>query len=274
MKRIYIFLFLLICTQAGAQSLSPKVIASAGGYFTSANASLSWTLGETIGQTFTNGSYMLTQGFQQPYVTVSLLNLKAYLEGFYSGSGFMNNSGSGGCLFAAGASPNPLDVDTLFISAMHPVTHVVVDTKSGILKTNGTCSVTFSNAVVPGSSYYIRVKHRNTIETWSANPVLMSTATSYDFTTAANKAFGNNMVQTPDLTGFAFYSGDISDAVLGMGTQDGVIESQDYTDMENSVQSILVGYVVPDVTGDAVVESADYIIMENNVAALRFSTHP
>src|SRR4051812_9015968 len=99
MKRIYIFVLLFICIQAGAQSLSPKVIASAGGYFTSANASLSWTLGETMGQTFTNGNNVLTQGFQQPYVTVSLLNLKAYLEGFYSGGGFMNNSGSGGCLY-------------------------------------------------------------------------------------------------------------------------------------------------------------------------------
>ncbi len=274
MKKIYVLFALFIYINAGAQSLSPKVIASAGGYFASANASLSWTLGETMGQTFSNGGNTLTQGFQQPYVNLTLLSLKAYLEGYYSGGGMMDNFSSGGCLFVTGVSANPLDADTVFVSAMDPVTHLAIDTKSGILKTNGTVSITFGSSVIPGNNYYIRVVHRNSIETWSAAPVLMSTSTSYDFTTAQNKAFGNNMVQTFDASGWAFYSGDISDGAFGLGFQDGVVESQDYIDMENAVLAIQTGYVYPDLTGDGIVESADYTIMENNVSALRFTIHP
>ncbi|MFA4852014.1 MAG: T9SS type A sorting domain-containing protein [Bacteroidales bacterium] len=51
-----------------AQTLSPTVISSSGGYFTSASASLSFTVAEmTMVQTFTSpGNNILTQGFQQP----------------------------------------------------------------------------------------------------------------------------------------------------------------------------------------------------------------
>ena len=51
----------------------------------------------------------------------------------------------------------------------------------------------FSNAV-NGTPYYIVVKHRNSIETWSGNvSSFTSGALTYNFTTASNQAFGNNM---------------------------------------------------------------------------------
>jgi hypothetical protein len=275
MKTIFSFLsVLLFCSLLHAQSLSPKVIASAGGYFASANASLSWTLGEPVTATFTNGNNMLTQGFQQPSVSVVLMNLRAFLEGYYTGGGMMDNSGAGGCLYVTGQSANPLDADYVTVSAINPVTLNVVDTKTAIMKTNGSVSFTFGNAVSAGSSYYIRVRHRNAIETWSANPVVMSANTSYDFTTAANKAYGNNMIQTFDNGGFAFFSGDISDASSGVGFQDNIVESQDYLDMENAVQLILLGYNPQDITGDGIVEAGDYLVMENNVNYVRFTLRP
>jgi hypothetical protein len=50
-----------------AQTLSPTVVSSSGGYFTSASASLSFTVAEmTMVQTFTTAGNILTQGFQQP----------------------------------------------------------------------------------------------------------------------------------------------------------------------------------------------------------------
>jgi hypothetical protein len=207
-------------------------------------------------------------------VNMTLLNLKAYLEGYYTGGGLMNNFGAGGCLFVTSNSMNALDADTIEVSAIHPVTLVPLDVKKVIMKTNGTASVTFSPSVVAGNSYYIRVRHRNALETWSALPVLMNATTNYDFTTASNKAFGNNMIQTFDAAGWAFYSGDISDGSLGVNHQDGVVEAQDYLDMENAVQTILVGYVTEDISGDGVVEATDYLIMENNVSGLRFTNHP
>ena len=50
-----------------------------------------------------------------------------------------------------------------------------------------------------------------------------------------------------------------------VGFQDGIVESQDYGDMENAVNATKLGYVPEDITGDQVVESADYGFMENNV---------
>jgi hypothetical protein len=54
-------------TNMQAQSLSPQVIASTGGYSSNANGSLSYTVGEmTMVQTFSANGNILTQGFQQP----------------------------------------------------------------------------------------------------------------------------------------------------------------------------------------------------------------
>ena len=49
-----------------SQSISPDVVASAGDYFTNGTISVSWTLGEVATETIGNGTYTLTQGFQQP----------------------------------------------------------------------------------------------------------------------------------------------------------------------------------------------------------------
>ncbi len=205
------------------------------------------------------------------------LDLKLYLEGHYSNSnnGLMDNFGSGGCLYINGISPNYNDDDTITVSMMDYVTYAEIDSKKAILKTDGTSTMTFGPAVVPGSPYYIKVRHRNSIQTWSANPVITSLNTSYDFSTAANKAFGSNMTLTGTPPHWAIYSGDISDANTGLvGIQDEIVDSQDYTDMENAVSQILSGYNAQDLTGDGIVESFDYTIMENNVSSIIFSVHP
>jgi len=44
--------------------------------------------------------------------------------------------------------------------------------------------------------------------------------------------------------------------------------------MENDVLSILFGYQVTDITGDGVVESSDYSLMENNVYQIIFVAKP
>jgi hypothetical protein len=44
--------------------------------------------------------------------------------------------------------------------------------------------------------------------------------------------------------------------------------------MENAVIVILTGYVPEDITGDGVVESTDYSIIENNVSYIVFVQRP
>lgn len=70
MKKLYISAVSLFvfAVAAHAQSLSPTVIASTGGYSTNGGQyTLSYTVGEmTMVQTFSAGNNILTQGFQQP----------------------------------------------------------------------------------------------------------------------------------------------------------------------------------------------------------------
>jgi hypothetical protein len=50
-----------------SQTLTPTVISSSGGFYSSTNAMLSFTVAEmTMVQTFTTAGNILTQGFQQP----------------------------------------------------------------------------------------------------------------------------------------------------------------------------------------------------------------
>jgi hypothetical protein len=212
------------------------------------------------------GDVICCRVYLPPPICDILIDVHVFIEGYYTGGGLMDNYGTGGCLYINGISMDSSDADTIFVSAMDTLfPFAEVERKMGILKTDGSVSITFGTAVVPGNSYYLKINHRNALETWSANPVLMGPVTTYDFTTAQTQAYGSNMIETFDNMGWAIFSGDISDASMGIGFQDGIVESQDYADMENAVYSILSGYVIEDLTGDGIVESADYAIMENNV---------
>ena len=56
-----------------------------------------------------------------------------------------------------------------------------VTTYSGILKSNGEVKFRIDDNYI-GEEYYISITHRNSIETWSNNPVLINKINSYDFT--------------------------------------------------------------------------------------------
>lgn len=68
-KRLTILNLLLIFSgifSVHSQTLSPFVISSSGGFYTSGSAMLSFTVAEmTMVETYTSGSNILTQGFQQ-----------------------------------------------------------------------------------------------------------------------------------------------------------------------------------------------------------------
>jgi len=74
----------MICS---SQSIEREVVASSGDYYEGANISLSWTLGEIVVETYDNGTNILTQGFQQPGITLRIyVDLIAFLEGPYNGT--------------------------------------------------------------------------------------------------------------------------------------------------------------------------------------------
>jgi hypothetical protein len=67
MKKLFLIIVMLACGYAYSQSVSPEVIATSGDYFVGTNATLSWTLGEPVTETFTGTNNILTQGFQQKF---------------------------------------------------------------------------------------------------------------------------------------------------------------------------------------------------------------
>lgn len=67
MKKLLLVVAVSSCFVSFSQSLSPEVIASAGGYATAGGVSLSYTVGEmAMVETFTSSNTILTQGFHQP----------------------------------------------------------------------------------------------------------------------------------------------------------------------------------------------------------------
>lgn len=71
MKKTYLLLLLFSISMAG--SVAQEAVSSAGNYHENAGISISWTLGETVTETFFSDDYILTQGFQQSYLTVTAI---------------------------------------------------------------------------------------------------------------------------------------------------------------------------------------------------------
>jgi hypothetical protein len=66
-KFLFFLALLVYCSVASAQSLKPSVIASGGRHAIGSNIQLSYTIGETMVTTRSQGSVVLTQGFHQTY---------------------------------------------------------------------------------------------------------------------------------------------------------------------------------------------------------------
>ena len=84
------------------------------------------------------------------------------------------------------STSNPLlltllqEVDSVVVELHDAITPFgLVETDTKVLKVDGTIQLHFSTAILNGS-YYIVVKHRNAIETWSKVPVTFSSITTFD----------------------------------------------------------------------------------------------
>lgn len=188
------------------------------------------------------------------------LNLTAFIEGYYLGGSTMQpvlqNSGVSG---ATGTQCDTITVELRDSSAPY----AVFSTVEGVLNTDGTISCKFPSQGL-GNSYFIALKHRNSIETWSGNGADAATpfstvTTSYNFSTAASQAYGSNMKEVE--TGvWAIYSGDIDLNPFG----DGEVNLVDYTVWEVANDLGTLGYDPSDLNGDGEVNLIDYTIWEVN----------
>jgi len=187
------------------------------------------------------------------------LSIKLYLEGYYDASGVMRpvlmNQGMGN-------DPNVTDsVEVTLYEANAPYSSVL-NSKLPI-SINGVCELSTGSLT---GLYYIGVKHRNTIHTWSSVPVLVGNGNiSYDFSTAATQAFGDNQVEVESGV-FALYGGDIN--------QDENTDLLDGSILELSVQNFDFGYIETDVNGDGNVDLLDGSLVDSNAGNFIYSVHP
>lgn len=169
-----------------------------------------------------------------------IVNVKIFIEGFYNSTlklqksdtlkGYLRNNFS------------PFDM---------------IDSAETIVSTTGNAIFKFQNA--PAANYYVVIKHRNSIETWSsANPSMnKESSVNYDFTISSSQAFGNNiyLVDTSSIR-FAIYSGDVN--------QDGFVDLTDITLVYNDANNFVTGYVSTDVNGDYNTDLYDVLITYKN----------
>lgn len=178
-------------------------------------------------------SNILAVNLSQPILS---LNVSALIEGLFNGTNMISDTVT--IQFRNTASPYNL-----------------AEGKKIVLDSIGSGKGTFTS-VIEGGSYYLVVKHRNGLETWSKNPVTFGYHTlTYNFTTDSTKAFGNNLTEIGNK--WCIFSGDVN--------QDGSINSADLVSIGNESSNYPSGYLSRDLNGDNFVDLSDILICDNNV---------
>lgn len=168
------------------------------------------------------------------------LKLILFIEGFYNS--FLNSMVSDTVKIYLRNSTSPFSIK---------------DSSKSFISSNGTGTFYFSNADV-NTFYYLSLRHRNSIETWSSQTVLFSEASlSYNFSSSANQSYGNNMIKVDAAPlRYAVYSGDVN--------QDGIVDLADGGLIDNDSYNFLSGYLPTDINGDQTIDIADASIADNN----------
>lgn len=167
------------------------------------------------------------------------LNLTALIQGLFNGVSMVSDT---------------VTVELRDTTAPYPLQA----SKKVVLNTSGNGTVSFTTPLNSISHYFIVIKHRNAVETWSAaGNIFNSSAMSYNFTTAANLAYGSNLI----LNGgkYCIYSGDVN--------HDGLVDLSDLIEIDNDNANYVSGFSYTDVDGNNLVDLSDLVIVDNNNAA-------
>lgn len=179
-------------------------------------------------------SYAVWVEGQPPISSALTLNLTALIEGFYNGS--------------------IMAPDTVSVEIRNATSYGLVESKKVILNLSGQGTPAYFS-LSNGVNYYIALKHRNSVETWSKLPQQFTGGKlTYNFTTTATQAYGDNM----KLKGgkWTIFNGDVN--------QDGVIDISDVATVDIDNLNFVTGYSVTDVNGDNLVDLSDLSTVDTN----------
>ena len=167
------------------------------------------------------------------------LNLKAMIQGLYK------------------SNINKMVKDTARVYLRYNVSpYNIADSSKAVLDSAGNGTFTF-NRIGNESNYFLIVKHRNSLESWSfTSKYFYNNTLNFDFTINKSSTYGSNSVLSG--TKYCFYSGDVN--------KDGTIDAADISKVDNDITNSVSGYVQTDVTGDNFTDASDMSIVENNVS--------
>lgn len=130
----------------------------------------------------------------------------------------------------------------------------IVDSSKSLVNNSGRGSFNFLNSD-NDTNYYLVVKHRNGLETWSSSFHKFSASLmTCNLTDSISRAFGNNLIKKGNR--YCIYSGDVNN--------DGTIDAQDVSLIDNSAYHLNSGYLKEDLNSDNIIDVADIGLADNN----------
>ncbi len=186
-------------------------------------------------------------------LTNKTLNISSVLlEGLYNGGGIMRKAQNEVGDQFPGTTADQIRIE-LHNSGSY--TSIAYTLKNINLSTSGYCSGTIPGII--SGSYYVTIRHRNSIETTTASPVsFVGGSISYSFN-LPTQAYGSNMKQMTD-GHWVIYCGDVD--------QDGGVGTLDMGMVDNKSAIFASGYLPEDVNGDGGVGTLDMGLIDNNSA--------
>lgn len=186
--------------------------------------------------------------------------ISVVLQGFYNGSA-MNSS----------------DTVRVYLRQTSSPFNIADSAKAVVSATSFTGNFLFKYA--PSGTYYLQLRHRNHLETWSKIGGQVYTAgsgsNSYDFTSSVSQAYNSNQIQLGSKS--CVYSGDITGGNTSneiFGYQDGVVDASDLSNLENVTGFGPTGYITEDINGDDIADASDLSLLENNTGIGIFVEKP
>jgi hypothetical protein len=228
------------------------------------SVTLDFSSGATAGQLSVYGTNICGTGAASSLEltsTAKKLSLTSVLlESLYSGSGIMRQTWNAtGPQWPEGVA----DHITIELHDAADYSTVVWALPDVPLSTTGAAEID-----IPASysgSYYITIRHRNSITTTTALPVSFAGSSMSQSFGAPATVYGGNLRASTD-NYYLIYGGD--------ATQDGSVDTGDYTPVVNDAARYIRGYIYTDIDGNGSVDTGDYSIMVNNAARYVRTMHP
>ncbi len=207
---------------------------------------------ESIYRDGKNYSIVTYAGTESPYGNtycaqegLKKLNIKMIIQGYYNPS---TNS-----LTAS-------DTVTVYLRNTVSPYSIADSVKSVLINNLLSLNAELSSAI--DGNYYVSIKHRNSIDIWSKDPVDFTIPgdKAFDFRANSNAVYGDNEIQVDNTpVQFAMYSGDVN--------RDGIIDLTDVIRISNDAGEFKTGYQITDLTGNSVTDLTDVVMAFNNASS-------